>query len=238
MVIEIFGSEKVMMECIYGCERFPKAFKPLYFSENEVGIDKNNMCDNNVEFEAFKRTNPLGYFLHTKASLIDVTLSGDSSSIFIDVKKKSAFSQVRNLLSTLGKESIDYGYACEWEERHYRNGLVKKIGNSTIQNWVGRDFRQYLPGIYWFNLIPDSHLELLNIDKQVLTDNSVQSETLDNGMSLIQMFDVAQSWQDFAPDLDAICEDTIGIFSKWRVWEQLEEINEQEAFFIECSKYP
>lgn len=239
MIVEIYGSENVIRQCLIHFYELPKEFVPIYFSENEVGIDKeNDKCSNLERFERFKSQNDLGFFLHSESSLINISFSGDTSSIFIEVKRKKAIPKIVDLLRVVARENIQYAFACDWEEWRYRNGLVKTIGKSTIENWVGRDYGRYLPGLYWCNLIPDSMFERLNINKEMIQSVAVKYECLDNDICFFMMFDDPGLWQNSAPEIDEICERNDGVFSKWTIWEHLEVINDQAQYFEECAKYP
>ena len=239
MIIEVHGDKSAIQQCLMHSEQLPKAFIPLYFSENEVGVDKsNNRCSDTAKYEQFKAENTLGYFLHSDSCLIDISFSGEKGSIFFDVKKQKAFMEISKLMEFFSVEGIHYAMACEWDEWRYRNGLVKTIGNSTIENWVGRDYRKYLPGLYWLNLIPQTLFEQLGIDQEKIVEAAYSSQSLNNSFILLKMYEMPQNWQNYAPDLDDLCEQESGIFSKWDIWDKLQSINDQETYLLECQKYP
>jgi hypothetical protein len=239
MIIEIHGCKSAIQQCLLHIEQLPKGFRPLYFSENEVGVDKvQKRCSDTVKFEEFKSENPLGYFLHSESCMIDVSFDEDRSSVFFDVKKKKAIVDIPKLMESFSVNGIHYGMACDWEEWRYRNGLAKTIGNSTIENWVGRDYREYLPGLYWLNLIPKTLFNHLGIKQEKIVDAAYCFQTLDNNFLLLKMFELPQNWQDHASDLDDLCEQENGIFSKWDIWDELQSIDDQKAYLLECQKYP
>ena len=47
-----------------------------------------------------------------------------------------------------------FGFACAPGERLHRNRVTVRQGPNTIESWVGRDFRRYIPGFYWLTLMP------------------------------------------------------------------------------------
>ena len=84
MIIEIHGCKSAIQKCLMHIEQLPNGFRPLYFSENETGVDKvSNRYSDTTRFEDFKSENPLGYFLHSESCMIDVSLDGDRSSVFL-----------------------------------------------------------------------------------------------------------------------------------------------------------
>lgn len=239
MIIEIHGSKSAIQKCLMHIEQLPNGFRPLYFSENETGVDKvSNRYSDTTRFEDFKSENPLGYFLHSESCMIDVSFDGDRSSVFFDVKKKKAIVDIPKLMECFSIDGIHYAMACEWEEWRYRNGLVKAFGSSTVENWIGRDYTKYLPGVYWLNLIPNSLFSKLGINKEKIVGSAYFSQRFNDSFYLIKMFEFPEDWQDYAPNLDDLCEQDNGIFSKWGIWDELQLIDDQKSYLLECQKYP
>lgn len=239
MIIQILGSEGEIRKCVSEFSNLPSEFIPKYFSENETGIDKkNNIFEYTDKFCDFIEENPLGYFLHAKSSTVDVSLSGDKSSLFFDVKMKIPLRNVDELLCFFAKRNVTYGYACDWDERKYRNLIVKQIGNSKIHQWVGRSVNHHLPGLYWCNLISKNLIENFIVDKDNIINNSLDVKYFDTGTVVIKMFDEPLDWESYAPILDSICEVDAGIFSKWEVFDAIDSTDNQNDFFKKCLKYP
>lgn len=239
MIIEIFGKEEVIKDCLGVLNILPKGFVPVYFSENEGSFDKtNNKWDKENERNNFISSNPLGFFLQSELCKIDVSYSGNESSIFFEITKKKAFEQAKDVLCMFAEYDVDYAYASMWEERLYRNGLVKDIGPSTIENWVGRDYKRYLPGLYWGNLISVNMIKALKLDCSELINKSHNSSKINENFYFIQMYEKAIAWQDFAPELDEVCENTSGVFSKWKIWDEIENIEDEKEYFSFCSNWP
>ncbi len=239
MIIEIFGKEDVIKDCLGTLNSLPKGFVPVYFSENEGDFDReNDNWENEEKRNAFISNNSLGFFLQSEFCKIDVSYSGNESSIFFEITKKKAFEQAKDVLCMFSKYDIDYAYASMWEERLYRNGLVKDIGPSTIENWVGRDYKRYLPGIYWGNLISVNMFKALKLDCSTFIKKSYSSCKVNENFYFFQMFEKATEWQDFAPELDEVCENTSGVFSKWKIWDEIDKIEDEKEYFATCSKWP
>ena len=239
MIIEIHGLASVIEGKFIMPSGLPIEFKPLYFSENEVLSDKSNSDISSADsFEKFRGENKTGYFLHSKNCLIDLSLSNNLASAFIEVKRKVKSSTIVELLKIFATEGVQYAIAMDWDEWRYRNGLVKQIGSSMIENWIGRDFNHYLPGLYWGNLISLDLLEKHHLDLSFLEGMSEVYEILNGKFLFVSLFEKPEEWQEFAPDIDDICESTNGIFSKWDIWDKLELIEDQETYFKECKKYP
>ena len=237
MIIEVFGAKEKIFNFISLSNELPQTFVPIYFGEYEGVIDKDKYVDRG-RFKKFVNDNPLGFFLYSDYCQMDITFSGIDSSIFIEIKKKQAITDVRELLYKLAELDIDYAYSSMWEERLYRNGLVKKIGASTIENWVGRDYRKYLPGIYWGNLISIEMINRIGLDISELLKSSFYNFKVNEKFYYIQMYETPSSWQDFAPDLDTLSENLTGVFFKWDIWDELEVIEDEKEYFATCSNWP
>ncbi|TQF67820.1 hypothetical protein [Pseudoalteromonas luteoviolacea] len=239
MIIEIHGLAKVVEDILLFSDKLTKEFKPTHYSENEIMGDKSDNEISNIErFNSFRGANSLGYFLHSQNCMIDLSIDNGLANVFIEVKRKITAAKILSLLKVFAIEGVFYAISMEWDEWRYRNGLVKEIGSSTIENWIGRDFNSYLPGLYWANLIAIPLLKKHGVDLSFLESMITHYEVIDNEFLFLQVYDSANEWQEYAPDLDEICESTDGIFSKWEIWDKLESIDDEDSYFKECRKYP
>jgi len=238
MILQIYGTERAIDDCLSMSGAWPEKFQPVYFGTSENRVNKSrDRCSDLTLFERFKIENPLGYYLHSKSCVIDVKYSGYNSALFIEVKNKNAQIAVAELLRFFSHDGIHYAFACKWDEWRYKNGLVKSIGDSYVENWVGRDFKKYLPSLYWLNLIPNTMFLDLNIDKSLLLGSCESSVELPEGFNLLKMYKEPDDWMEYAPRLDSLCEDIDGIFSKWSIWDSVENIEELDTYLFEVSKW-
>ena len=66
---------------------------------------------------------------------------------------------VRDFLIHMAAPRPFFGFACTQEELEYRNRITVKFGINIMESWVGRDTRRYIPGLYWWTLLPASLAE-------------------------------------------------------------------------------
>lgn len=237
MIIDIFAKEVVVRECLTLLDSLPEEYKPLFFSEAEAKFDKNNRWEDKVNLKRFIENNSLGFYLRSKSCVFNFSFSGEDSSIFIEIKRKQGFKDAATVIKKFSQMEVAYGYACIWDERLYRNGTKKDFGVTTIESWIGRDFRRYLPGLYWANIISKSALEGINSEK--ILKYAFQAHSFDGGNSYIQMFEKPNDWENYAPVIDDICSTDENIFFKWDLWEEhLDQIDSEKEYEFECSKWP
>lgn len=71
---------------------------------------------------------------------------------------------------------IHYGYCCRVSEREALNCIFVPRENGIFRGWVGRNFDEYLPGLYWISCISNDLIQKhrLKIDSNLYSyDNSV-----------------------------------------------------------------
>jgi hypothetical protein len=241
MVIEIVGNRACIAKSLDLMQSLPIDFVPQYFSDSENAVDKAaSLCADERAFSDFKKINELGYFLHAKACLYDVSFTnyGDSS-IFIDLKRKSSYANVYRVLATLAGAGPRHAYAGFWEERKRRNRVGKRFDNSLLESWVGRSIDKYLPGLYWLNLISTDHAKTLNADIDSLQRLAFKYESLvDGDYLLLQMYESPELWEENAGRLDKVCDDINGFFSKEKCIEQLSSASDRKEYEERLKLWP
>ena len=82
-----------------------------------------------------------------------------------------------------------FGFACTQEELEYRNRITVKFGINTMESWVGRDTRRYIPGLYWWTLLPASLAEQHGIPLSILVRASQEHIELEGQQHLLRFYD-------------------------------------------------
>jgi hypothetical protein len=159
-----------------------------------------------------------GGFLWAPLCEYDVTKDKVGRFTFMLRSKEIHFvSEMFYVFVSLG---LDFGYACMVEEREHRNRIIKRMPYGVHEAWVGRDFSLYLPGVYWLTVISERLLGELGIEFKILEKVSKSIRTV-GGNVVLQLYDDPNGWAAHSVRLDAWCSDTVGVFSKLRVEEQL-----------------
>ena len=189
----------------------PGALKPEWFSLDEsrkvtISVNENKKlrsATSKAKSGFFLHADKVSYsFLITQASGFEIGVSGLDSS------------QARVLMDQLGRADAVFGYVAEWDERLHRNRLTKKASYGLDEAWVGRDWRRYVPGVYWLTLVSERLLQMHNVPLEPLLA-AAKSEVakLDNGSYILRFFDSASEWRNESRRLDDLCETVPGLFA-------------------------
>jgi len=241
MVIDIEGSIQSIESALSFFDELPEGFRPLYFTDTEGVIDKeNDLCANRERFEAFKKDNPLGFILYATDCEMDVSFSEyKSSSLFIEVKKKSAYKQASDVLAVLAKAQPIFGYAGMWKEIKYRNGTFKDFGDCTLEWWVGRDANRYVPGLYWLTLLSKEKLKSLSFSMESLSRVASPIKSLENDTYILaQFYDKPENWEANKARIDDYCHHQNGVFSKASIQNKLDEITDRDEYDSFMAEWP
>ena len=91
-----------------------------------------------------------------------------------------------------------FGFACAEEELEYRNRITTQMGINTIHSWVGRDTRKYLPGLYWWTLLPASLAEQHGIPLSIIVGAAKEHIELEGNQHLLRFYEKPEDWQSAA----------------------------------------
>lgn len=241
MIINIEGDKSSIENALNILDELPEEFRPLYFTDTEGVLDKkNDLCADIERFNEFKKDNPLGFMLYATSCEMDVSFSDVGySSIFIEVKRKTAYKKASEVLTVLAKSQPVFGYAGMWEEMKCRNGTFKDFGDYTLEWWVGRDVDRYVPGLYWLTLLSKEKLVELNVNMDSLlriTDDVKSLE--DDSYVLMQLYGKAKDWDVNKENIDNFCFDTEGFFSRRRIQDELDSIKERDEYDAFMAEWP
>lgn len=214
--------------------KLPEPIKPVYFTENEGRIPKQNVLLNKTRFQQFLSNNSLGFYTYAgnKKNSFDIsTWDTDRTDVTLWLETGSAENLVPAFIKCLAGFEPVFGFGCELQEYYHRNRHYMAIGATDIKSWIGRNYNKKIPGVYWYTLLSD---ELLDRHNVVLSDLSAEAMTCealgDGSLHLLKFFENAKDWQDNAGNLDRLCEQTHGVFSKKSVAVALSDIRDMRDY--------
>lgn len=166
--------------------------------------------DVDVFLQTFKMPS-IGVYLENSTVMYDLRRSSRSTWIVgadLDAIPDAA---VKDFLIRMAVTHPIFGFACAEEEREHRNRITTKFGINTMESWVGRDTRRYIPGLYWWTLLPASLAEQHGIPLSILVDAAQEHIELEGKQHLLRFYDKPEEWQSaaFMADLYHSCP---GIF--------------------------
>jgi hypothetical protein len=131
------------------------------------------------------------------------TAIGDIN-VFLDTFKMPTIgvylenSVVRDFLIHMAAPRPFFGFACTQEELEYRNRITVKFGINIMESWVGRDTRRYIPGLYWWTLLPASLAEQHGIPLSILVRAAQEHIELEGQQHLLRFYESPEDWRSAA----------------------------------------
>ena len=177
-------------------EGLPDPIRPVYFTEDEGRISKQNRLEDRSRFEGCVRRNSTGFFLYSEnRDAIDISVAvSDSgySCVSLYLEKNQPEDLAISFLRYLAPSGFVYGLACDFAELEHRNQFRVRIGITTLERFVGRDLGRYIPGLYWVTVLSHQLLERHGVPLAELEREAVCSEGLDREeLHLLKFFDHA-----------------------------------------------
>jgi hypothetical protein len=135
---------------------------PTTWSDSENGKEHPITREQLLSLGTFFPSSSKGGFLYGSGAKYSISLGTAASKIFIECEADSI---AESIFRALINSEIEYGYACQFDERKQRNQVsaTKNYGQENI--WVGRNFKTQLPGLYWLNAIPSKALARYDISR-------------------------------------------------------------------------
>ncbi|MGH8049592.1 MAG: hypothetical protein ACREPB_02920 [Arenimonas sp.] len=190
--------------------QLPDKIRPSRFSHDEGVKKAKDLIADSERFHAFLKKATSGFFLHGEHSVYSFRIA-KSIEFVLDIDGISE-DDAGSLLRCLGPLGVSFAYAAEGSERKHRNRVIKNASYGTHEAWVGRDWRRYIPGIYWSILVPVTLAETVGVPLDQLKQAAKQTEEISPGIWLMRFYDSSADWQLHADKLDALCAEIPGIF--------------------------
>jgi len=122
------------------------------------------------------------------------------------------------ILENFDQNNATYGFGCTWEEYRARNGYVLHyVDGGRSEGWCGRDFRQYIPGLFWLNYFSRSYAEAMQLDLQAIVERLHACLVATAKGHILQLYDHPCQWCDQADEVNNVIYQTPNMFSKRRV---------------------
>jgi hypothetical protein len=176
--------------------RLPELLRPTSMSlaEDEAATA---IGDVEVFLQTFKMPT-IGVYLQNSTALYDLRRSSPSTFIVDADLEAIPDDAVRDFLIHMASAHPIFGFACVAEERERRNRITTKLGANTIESWVGRDTRRYVPGLYWWTLLPASLAEQHGIPLSTVVGAAQEHIELEGRQHLLRFYEKPEDWQSAA----------------------------------------
>jgi hypothetical protein len=197
----------------------PEMLRPTIVSlaEDEVGT---SIGDTKVFLQSFKMPT-IGVYLQNPTALYDLRRSRNSTLI-VDADLGAIPGAVaRDFLVHMAIAHPIFGFTCAAAERDHRNRVTTKLGINTIHSWVGRDTQKYIPGLYWWTLLPISLAEKHGVPLSTIVGEAMEHIELEGGQHLLRFYDKPQDWQG-ARNIAKLYRSLPGVFDVERLQPKLQ----------------
>jgi hypothetical protein len=128
---------------------------------------------------------------------------------------------VRSFMTQLAIPGAIFGYACAEEEWSARNEIRTEFGVNTMDSKVGRDSGKYIPGLYWWTLIPSELARRFDVSIGDLANAAREYVEVAPDLHLFRFYEKPQDWQSSAIVRD-LYDSLPGLFQIDRVRAELE----------------
>lgn len=190
--------------------QLPKQIRPKQFSYNEGAKKDKDTVDDEKRFSTFLQKAASGFFLYAENAIYSFRIT-KSTEFVLDIEGINAQESI-TLLRSVGAVGASFAYAADGAERKHRNRLVKNAGYGVHEAWVGRDWRHYIPGVYWLTLIPEALAEQHGAPLNKLKEAATEIEEIEPKLWLMRFYDSPENWRANEKRLDEICASTPGVF--------------------------
>ena len=101
---------------------------------------------------------------------------------------------IKLLVMEMASLNPNFGYACTQDERYRRNRVTLKMGTDTVESWVGRDLEKYIPGVYWWTILPENLTKKHGVSLKVFERAAKEHIALPNGQHLFRFYERPEDW--------------------------------------------
>jgi hypothetical protein len=197
----------------------PAPLRPVNFSHEERIVDTADRVEDQRRFSAFRARSKSGFFLLGETATYSVRLATGRPLIcdcFLNMRPEVA----KQLLVHMSTAQPTFGFACAPAEREHRNRFTVQQGNNKIDNWVGRDTRKNLPGLYWLTLLSETLAKRHRVSFDAIEAVAKEHIALEGGQHLFRFYERPEDWQK-TNAVTELCASLPGVFNIEKVKPQL-----------------
>lgn len=197
----------------------PPSLRPTHFSDDEVDVSRRKAIDNSRDFALFFNNRTTGFFLFGPAlNCLASIVPGKSILMYCSIDGEPDLA--KRFMVHMALAQPIFGFACAPEEREWRNQVVIKQGVNTIESWVGRDTRKYVPGLYWLTLLPVTLAKKHGVPLSVIEGVALEHMELEGGQHFFRFYEEPGDWRSTAAVAE-LCSSLPSVFDVRKVRLQL-----------------
>jgi hypothetical protein len=163
----------------------------------------------------------IGFYLKNSRALYDLRTSRNGTLVVHGFFNKIPRCLVEGILPHMATAHPIFGFACAPEERKRRNRATIRQNIGTIESWVGRDTQKYIPGLYWWTLLPVSFAQRHGFPLSKVASVALEHVELDGHQHLFRFYEKPEDW-DTANALAELYSSLPGVFDVDKIRPALE----------------
>jgi hypothetical protein len=193
--------------------KMPGKLRPV---STEMGEDQDDVIiQDQDEFIKNALIRGTGFFLNGPGVSYDINLTG-RKDITCNCFFQGGPDLIRSFLVHMTLAKPIFGFACKMEEQERWNRIKTKQGINAIESWVGRDPQKYVPGLYWWTLLPTALAQQHHVSLTARRDVALEHVEIEGGQNLFKFYEKPDDWTS-APRVDALRLSQPGIFDVEKV---------------------
>jgi hypothetical protein len=211
-----FSTARLVLEKIL---TLPKVLQPTHKSlgENEAATIVGDVKKFIQDFELPSS----GVYLRNVSALYDIRKLRNGNLVCCGYFDEIPLDGVKDFLIHMATARPIFGFACVPEEREQQNRVTTKQGVNTIESWVGRDTQKYIPGLYWWTLLPASLAERHGVSLHTIAGVALEHVELEGQQHLFRFYEKPEDWRS-ATVMAELRSSLSGVFDVERVRLQFE----------------
>lgn len=165
-------------------------------------------------YERFLAKNPQGHFLFAQRCRFDITsrfVSG-YGTVFVDPAADGFEDEGANTLFEWLAEATEFAFACQSSEYHSRNRICVTLGQNTVEAWVGRDLRKYVPGVYWRTAASADVVSRFSLVRLANDLSNGEVQVSSRGRLYVRMGNASANWREWREAVGRACGKHRGLF--------------------------
>ncbi len=200
-------------------DQLPDDLAPTHFADSEHMVRKpTHSIANERCFSEFLRLHGGSGFYHGRRCSYDVTPYDNRPSeitLWGDAEDERFPRLGERLLELWEPLGMIYAFAGTWDEYRARNGYeLQRPGGRSRSGFYGRDFRRYVPGLFWLNYFSDQYASQQSIDLEgIVADLGGRLFRLAHGWGL-RLYDQPTDWSHRSEEVQRRIRNTPGFFQK------------------------
>lgn len=206
-----------------GLAELPEPVRPTHFGMEERPRRRPaNEIANTERFHRFVRSARGGFYLYGAGCTFEISPDHVrpeeppwSEIVFLAHLKGFRPALGKAIMEIFFRFGAVYGFGADWDEYDERNGYTLQfIDKGSVHGFLGRDFRRYVPGLYWLNYFSDDYRNDKGMEVGDIAEELGGTVLTTPGGTILQLYNGPADWRERNDAVCRIIDETPNVFSK------------------------